>query len=95
MPWLPDVPPSRGDDVKAYQDVVSNAPLRLPFAAGARIETPDQKRALAPADLGNHLASSPVEAISLAADGTLAFVEWQHGDLLGVALTCVTASSSG
>lgn len=84
MPWLPDVPPSRGDDVKAYQDVVSNASLRLPFATGARIEAPDQKRALAPNDLRNHLAGPPIEAIDWAGDDTLAFVEWRRGDLLGV-----------
>jgi hypothetical protein len=70
--------------VKAYEDVVPDAPLRLPFAAGARIETPDQKRPLAPADLRNHLAGSPFEAIDWAGDDTLIFVEWRRGDLLGV-----------
>jgi ketosteroid isomerase-like protein len=84
MPWLPELPPSRGDDVKTYGDVVPDAPLRLPFAAGARIETPDQKRTLAPADLAHHLAGSPFEAVDWAGDDTLAFVEWRRGDLLGV-----------
>jgi hypothetical protein len=58
--------------------------LRLPFAAGSPIETPDQKRRLAPADLRNHLAGSAVEAVDWAGDDTLTFVEWRCGDLLGV-----------
>jgi hypothetical protein len=83
MPWLPALPPS-SDSVEAYADVVSNAPFRLPFAIGVAIETPDQRRALAPADLRNHLAGSPFEMTDWAGDDTLAFVEWRRGDLLGV-----------
>jgi ketosteroid isomerase-like protein len=84
MTWLPELPPSEADAVKAYEDIVTNAPLRLPFAAGAPIQTPDQKRTLAPADLGSHLMGTPFEAIDWAADETLAFVEWRRGGLLGV-----------
>ncbi len=84
MPWLPELPPARGNDVKAYGDVMPKAPLHLPFATGARIETPDQKRPLVPADLRNHLAGSPFETIDWAGDDTLTFVEWRRGDLLGV-----------
>jgi hypothetical protein len=84
MPWLPELPRSRADDVKAYGDIVPNAPSRLPFAADVRIETPDQKRTLTPADLGDHLSGIPFEAIDWAGDETLAFVEWRRGDLLGV-----------
>jgi hypothetical protein len=84
MPWLPELPRSDGNDVKAYGEVMPIAPSPLPFAAEARIETPDQKRTLVPADLGNHLAGAPFEAIDWAGDDTLAFVEWRRGDLLGV-----------
>ncbi|MCW5733847.1 MAG: nuclear transport factor 2 family protein [Enhydrobacter sp.] len=86
--WLPELPPSQGDDVQAYGDVVGNAPARLPFVAGARIETPDQKRTLAPEDLRRHLNGSRngprFEAIDWAGDDTLTFVEWRRGRLLGV-----------
>ena len=84
MPWLPELPAVHGDDVRDYEDVVPNAPSGLAFAAGALIETPDQKRTLAPADLRIHLAGSPFEAIDWAGDDTLVFVEWRRGDLLGV-----------
>lgn len=84
MPWLPELPRADGGKVAGYGDVVADAPLRLPFVPGARIETPDQKRMLSPADLGNHLAGAALEAIDWAGDGTLAFVEWRRGDLLGV-----------
>jgi len=84
MPWLPALSPSNGNDVKAYNDVVSNAPSYLPFAAGAWIETPDQKRTLAPGDLRYHLAGVPFEAVDSAGDDTLAFIEWRRGDLMGV-----------
>ncbi len=73
MPWLPELPPSRGDDVKTYGDVMPDAPLRPPFAAGARIETPDQKRTLAPADLRRHLLGSPFEAVDWAGDAHARF----------------------
>jgi ketosteroid isomerase-like protein len=84
MPWLPELPRSHGDAVKTYGDVVPNAPLHLPFAIGARVETPDQKRTLAPVDLRDHLAGAPFEAIDWAGDDTLAFVEWRRDDLPGV-----------
>jgi hypothetical protein len=84
MPWLPELPPAYCDNVKTYGDVIPNAPVRLPFAAGVRIETPDQKRALTPADLRMHLADFPFEAVDWAGDDTLNFVEWRRGDLLGV-----------
>jgi ketosteroid isomerase-like protein len=84
MPWLPELPPAHRDEVKGYEDIVADSPLRLPFGSGARIETPDQKRMLSPADLGNHLAGPPLRAIDWAGDDTLAFIEWRRGDLLGV-----------
>ncbi len=84
MPWLAELPPSEGNHVAFYGDVVANAPLPLRFDAAARIETPDQKRTLAPADLAGHLASGRLEAVDWAGDDTLAFVEWRRGDLLGV-----------
>jgi hypothetical protein len=84
MPWLPELPRADGAEVAGYGDIVADAPLRLPFAPGTRIETPDQKRMLSPADLGNHLAGAALEAIDWAGDDTLAFVEWRRGDLLGV-----------
>jgi hypothetical protein len=84
MPWLPELPPAHRDEVKGYEDIVADSPLHLPFASGARIETPDQKRMLSPADLGNHLAEPPLRAIDWAGDDTLAFIEWRRGDLLGV-----------
>lgn len=84
MPWLPEMAARRCDDVETYGDVVTRAPLRLPFDANARIETPDHKRTLAPGDLRNHLSGAPLEAIDWAGDDTLAFVEWRRGDLLGV-----------
>jgi hypothetical protein len=84
MPWLPELPLSHGDSVTTYDDVMPNAPIRLPFAPGVWIATPDQKRMLTPADLRKHLAGSPFEAIDWAGDDTLAFVEWRRGDVLGV-----------
>lgn len=84
MPWLPEQPPAEQADVTTYAEVMPNAPWCLPFAVDVRIETPDQKRPLTPADLRSHLAGAPVEAIDWAGDDTLAFVEWRRGDLLGV-----------
>lgn len=84
MPWLPQMPSSEAAPAMAYEDVVRHAPFRLPFAADARIETPDQRRTLAPADLGDHLVGAPLDAIDWAGDDTLAFVEWRRGDLLGI-----------
>lgn len=84
MPWLPELPPSHGNEVKTYADVIPNAPISPPFAADARIETPDQKRALTPSDLGYHLRDATFDAVDWSGDDTLAFVEWRRGDVLGV-----------
>jgi len=82
MPWLPELPRPDGNDVKAYGEVMPNAP-HLPFAADVRIETPDQKRTLVPADLRNHLAIAPFEAIDWAGDDTLVSMR-RNFDTLGL-----------
>jgi hypothetical protein len=64
--------------------VMPGAPFALPFAAGARIDSPDQLKPLAPDDLQRHLPGAPLEAVDWAGDDSLAFVEWRCGDLLGV-----------
>jgi ketosteroid isomerase-like protein len=82
--WLPPLPPAPAGAVLAYADVVPEASIAAPFAADARIDVPDQRRALSPGDLRHHLAGAPCAAVDTAGDSTLAFVEWRRGELLGV-----------
>jgi len=84
MGWLPPLAPATDARPVAYTDIVPEAPVTASFAADAAIETPDQRRVLAPADLALHLAGAPFKMIDWAGDDTLMFVEWQHGELLGV-----------
>lgn len=86
MARLPQLPPSSGIFSGTYADLMPGAPFALPFADGARIESPDQQRPLTPGDLVKHLAGAPFETIDWAGDETLAFVEWRRGDLLGADL---------
>lgn len=81
---LPQLAPSSNTLAGTYADLMLGVPFALPFATGARIESPDQQRRLTPGDLAKHLAGPPFETIDWAGDGTLAFVEWRRGDLLGV-----------
>lgn len=83
MGWLPSLPLATGTTPVAYADIVSGAPVAALFAADATIETPDQRRLLTPADLVHHLAGAPFRTVDWAGDGTLMFIEWQRGDLLG------------
>lgn len=85
MGWLPPLPSTPGPTAAlAYADIVVGGPISAPFAADARIEVPDQRRTLSPADLRNHLAGEPLTAVDSASDATLAFVEWRRGELPGV-----------
>jgi len=84
MGWLPRLPASSARFAGRYDDLVVDAPCRLPFAPDAAIRTPDQRHALRPSDLRHHLAGEPLVAVDWAGDDTLAFVEWRRGDLLGV-----------
>lgn len=83
MGRLPQLTLSSSRFCGTYADLMPDAPFALPFAAGARIETADQQRALAPADLQHHLPDAPFEAVDWAGDDTLAFVEWRCGAVLG------------
>jgi ketosteroid isomerase-like protein len=84
MGRLPQLAPSSDCFAGTYADLVPGAPFALPFAANARIESPDQQQSFASGDLPRHLADAPFEAVDWAGDDTLAFVEWRRGDLLGV-----------
>jgi hypothetical protein len=84
MGRLPQLAPTPSTFEGTYADLMPGAPLSLPFAACARIESPDQQRRLAAGDLAKHLGEAPFETIDWAWDDTLAFVEWRRGDLLGV-----------
>jgi ketosteroid isomerase-like protein len=84
MGRLPQLAPSSIPFSGTYADLMPGAPFALSFAAGAHIESPDQRRALTPGDLAKHLVGAPFETVDWAGDDTLAFVEWRHGDLLGV-----------
>jgi len=84
MGWPPPLPAATEAGEVKYADIVPGAPLALAFAGSARIDTPDQKRVLTPADLRNHLPGAPFEFVDWAGDAKLAFVEWRRGDLLGV-----------
>ena len=81
--WLPQLEPSPNTFTGTYADLMPGAPFALPFAANARIESPDQQQLLAPRDLRHHLSGAPFEAVDWAGDDALAFVEWRRGDLLG------------
>lgn len=83
MGRLPQLTPSSSPFSGTYADLMPGAPFALPFAAGARIESPDQQRVLAPGDLRHHLPGAPFEAVDWAGDDAVAFVEWRRGDLLG------------
>jgi ketosteroid isomerase-like protein len=83
MGWLPQRAPSSESFSGTYADLMPGAPFAFPFAAGARIESPDEQRPLGPANLRHHLLGAPFEAVDWAGDDTLAFVEWRRGDLLG------------
>lgn len=82
MGRLPQLEPSSTPFSGTYADLMPGAPFALPFAAGSRIESPDQQRPLAPADLRHHLPGAPFEAVDWSGDDTLAFVEWRRGDVL-------------
>jgi ketosteroid isomerase-like protein len=84
MGWLPQLPASTEPVLVRYDDLVTGSPIHLPFAPNARVRTPDQWHMLPPADLQHHRAGGTLTAIDWAGDDTLAFVEWQRGDLLGV-----------
>lgn len=84
MGWLPSLPATAEAGEVKYTDIVPGAPLALAFAGSARIDSPDQKRALTPADLRHHLPGAPFEFVDWAGDAKLAFVEWRRGDVLGV-----------
>ncbi|HLG46045.1 MAG TPA: nuclear transport factor 2 family protein [Reyranella sp.] len=84
MGRLPQLKASSSTFAGTYAELVPGAPFALHFAAGARIESPDQQRPLAPADLRDHLPGAAFEAVDWAGDDTLAFVEWRRGDVLGV-----------
>lgn len=86
MGRLPQLAPSFTPFSGTYAELMPGAPFALPFATGARIESPDQQRLLAPGDLCHHLPGVPFEAVDWAGDDTLAFIEWQRGDLLGADL---------
>jgi ketosteroid isomerase-like protein len=83
MGRLPQLAPSSESFAATYADLMPGAPFAFPFAAGARIESPDQQRPLAPDDLRHHLPGAPFKMVDWAGDDTLAFVEWRRGDLLG------------
>jgi hypothetical protein len=83
MGRLPQLGPSLDSFAGTYADLMPGAPFARPFATGARIESPDQQRPLAPGELQRHLAGASFETVDWAGDDTLAFVEWRHGDLLG------------
>jgi ketosteroid isomerase-like protein len=84
MGWLPPLAPATNARPVAYTDIVPEAPVTASFAADAAIETPDQRRVLAPADLVHHLGGAPFEIVDWVGDDTLMFVEWQRDALLGV-----------
>lgn len=84
MAWLPQMTDLSETYSGCYGEFVAGAPFDLPFAPDATIGTPDQRRALKPADLRQHLAGGSFVTIDRAGDDELAFVEWQRGDLLGV-----------
>jgi hypothetical protein len=79
--WLPELSRSSANEAVRYSDIISGTPFDFPFAAKARIGTPDQKQPLSPADLKHHLPGA--QAVDWAGDATLAFVEWRRGALLG------------
>jgi hypothetical protein len=83
MELLPQLAPSSATFAGTYADLMPGAPFSLPFAAGARIESPDQRRPFAPGDLRHHLSGALFEAVDWADDDTLAFIEWRRGDVLG------------
>jgi hypothetical protein len=84
MGRLPQLAPSSAAFSGTYADLMPGAPFTLPFAADARIASPDQQQPFRPGDLPFHLAGAPFETVDWAGDDTLAFVEWRRGDLLGV-----------
>ena len=84
MGWLPPMPSATNARPVAYTDIVPGVPVAAAFAMDAAIETPDQRRLLAPADLVRHLDGAPFTTIDWAGDDTLVFVERQRGDLQGV-----------
>jgi ketosteroid isomerase-like protein len=84
MAWLSPLPVAHGRAPGNYREIMAETPIDAAFAADATIEIAGQRRVLAPIDLAHHLAGGALRAIDGAGDDTLAFVEWQHGDLLGV-----------
>ena len=82
--WLPPPVQAAGEGPRTHADLLPGSPVAVPFAADAVIEVADQPAPIPRAALAGHLAGSPFRVVDHAGDDTLAFVEWQRGDLLGV-----------
>ena len=82
--WLPPLPATAGEGPATYADLLPGAPVTAAFAPEAVIEVADQPAPILRTALSRHLTGAPFAVVDHAGDDTLAFVEWQRGDLLGI-----------